>query len=113
MDSLWCCRYVCRRTKIQIFKSLVIPVLLYGCETWTLYTDLKRRIDASGTKCLRKIMGYRWYDFVSDQRLLREIDLRPITSIVRQRQLRLYGHVARYPEADPAYRVVSVRDNPT
>ena len=36
------CRYLCRRTKIRIFKSLMIPVLLYGCETSTLNTDLKR-----------------------------------------------------------------------
>ena len=55
----------------------------------------------------------RWYEFVSNQQLFRETDSRPISSIVRQRQLRLYGHVARYPEANPAYRVVSVRDNPT
>ena len=64
MDSLnmniWRCRYLCRRTKIRIFKSLVLPVLLYGCETWTLNSDLKRRIDAFGNKCLRRIMGYRW-----------------------------------------------------
>ncbi len=52
--------------------------------------------------------GYRWDDFVSNQRLLRETDSRPITYIVRQRQLRLYGHVARYPYVDPAHRVVSV-----
>ncbi|KAG0729032.1 tRNA (uracil(54)-C(5))-methyltransferase [Chionoecetes opilio] len=44
--SIWRCRYLCRRTKIRIFKSLVIPVLLYGCETWTLNSDLKRQIDA-------------------------------------------------------------------
>ena len=104
---------LCRRTKIRIFKSLVIPALHYGFETWTLNTDLKRRIDVFSTKCLRRIMGYRWYDFVANQRLFRETDSRPITSIVRQHQLRLYGHVARYLEADPAYRVVSVRDNPT
>ncbi len=36
---------------------------------------------------------------------------RGITCIVRERQLRLYGHVARYPEVDPAHRVVSVRDD--
>jgi len=40
LDSLdhgvWCCRYLCRRMKVQVFKSLVLPVLLYGCETWTL-----------------------------------------------------------------------------
>lgn len=110
--SIWRCRYLCRRTKIRIFKSLVLPVLLYGSETWTLSSDLKRRIDAFGNKCLRRVMGYRWFDFVSNQRLLRETDSRPITCIVRQRQLRLYGHVARYPEVDPAHRVVSVRDNP-
>ena len=47
-------------------------------------------------------VGYRWNDFVSNQRLLRETESSSITNIVRQRKLRLYGHVARYPEADPA-----------
>ena len=60
----------------------MIPVVLYGRETWTLDTDLKMQIDVFGT------------------------------NIVCQRQLRLYGHVARYPEADTACRVVSERDNP-
>ena len=91
----------------------MIPVLLCGYETWTLNTDLKRRIVVFGTRCLRRIMGYRRYDFVSNQGLFRETDSRPITRVVRQRQLGLYGHVAGYPEADPAYWVVSVRDNPT
>ncbi|KAG0712555.1 hypothetical protein GWK47_018223 [Chionoecetes opilio] len=87
--SIWRCRYLCRRTKIRIFKSLVIPVLLYGCETWTLNSDLKRRINAFGNKCLRRIMGYRWDDYVSNQQLHRETDSRPITCIVRQRQLQV------------------------
>ena len=43
---------------------------------------------------------------VSNQGLFHETDSRPITSIVLQRQLRLYGHVAWYPETDPACRVV-------
>ena len=56
-------------------------------------------------------MGYRWNDSVSNERLLCEIESRPITSIVRQCQLQLHGHVAHYPEVDPACRVVSERDN--
>ena len=44
---------------------------------------------------------------VSNQQLLRKTESRSITSIVHQRQLQLYGHVARYPEADPTCRVVS------
>ena len=85
--SIWCCQYLCRQMKIWIFKLLVIPVLLYGCETWTLNTDLKRRKNVFGTLGLRRIMGYRWYDFVSNQPLFRETDSRLITSM-------LYGHVA-------------------
>ena len=57
-------------------------------------------------------MGYRWNAFVLNQRLLRETESRSIVSIVCQRHLRLYGYVARYPEADPACQVVSERDNP-
>ncbi len=49
---------------------------------------------------------------VSNRRLLRETDSRPITCIVCERQLRLYGHVAHYPEVDPAHQVISVRGNP-
>ena len=57
-------------------------------------------------------MGYCWNDFVSNHRLLRGTESRLITIIVRQRQLRLYGQVARYPEDDPACLTVSERDNP-
>ena len=110
--SIWRCRYLCRRTKVRIFKTLVIPVLLYGCETWTLNSELKRRINSFGTKCLRRIMGYRWFDYVSNQRLLHETDSRHISCMVRERQLRLYGHVVRLPDSDPAHQVVSVQDNP-
>ena len=43
MDSLdhgmWRCQYLCGRTKVGVFRSLVLPVLLYGCETWTLTRD--------------------------------------------------------------------------
>ncbi|XP_070000270.1 uncharacterized protein [Penaeus vannamei] len=34
--SFWRCRYLCRRTKLQVFKALIMPILLYGSETWTL-----------------------------------------------------------------------------
>ncbi len=110
--SIWRCQYLCRRTKFRIFKSLVLPVLLYGCETWTLTRSLERRIEAFGNKCLHRIMGYSWFDRVSNQRLLRVTESRPIACTVRQRQLRQYGHVARFPEVDRAHCVVFTRENP-
>ena len=75
MDSLdhgeWHCRYLCRRTKVLVFRSLVRPVLLYGCETWTLTRDLRWRFNSFGTRSLWRIIGYHWSDFVSNKRLQR------------------------------------------
>ena len=57
-----------------------------------------RRLDSFGTRSLRRILGYRWLDFVCSERLLRD---------GHERQLQLYGHVARFPDADPAYQILS------
>ncbi|XP_069994147.1 uncharacterized protein [Penaeus vannamei] len=39
--SIWRCRYLCRRNKLGVFKALIVPVLLYGSETWTLSCALE------------------------------------------------------------------------
>ena len=111
MDSLdqgvWHCRYLCGRMKVRVFMSLVLPVLLYGCETWTLTRDLRRRLNSFGARSLRRILGYHWLDFVSNERLLRETQMRFVSCIVRDHQLWLYRHVARFPDADPAHHIPS------
>ena len=114
MDSLdhgvWCCRYLCRRTKVRVFKSLVLSVLRYGSETRTLTRDLRWRLNSFRTRSLWRILCYRWSDFVSNERLLREIQMRFVTCIVREPQLQLYGYVARFPDADPAHQILSVKE---
>jgi hypothetical protein len=59
------------QTKFKLFRSLVVSILLYGCETWTLLVDDERRIQAFETKCLRKLLriSYR----AQDQRLCAEL----------------------------------------
>ena len=97
-------------------ESLSLQVLgasslaLYGCETWTLTRDLRRRLNCFGTRSLRRIVGDRWSDFVSEQ-LLRETQMRFITCIVRERHLLLYGHVAHFPDAEPAHQILSARES--
>ena len=89
----------------------MLPVFLYGCETWTLTKDMRRRLNSFGTRSLRRILGYCWSDFVSKERLLRETQLRFVTCIVHERQLLLYGHVAGFPDADPAHQILSARES--
>ena len=88
----------------------MLPVLLYGCKTWTLIRVLRRRLNSFGTRSLRRILGYCWLDFVSNERLLRETQMRFVTCIICECQLRLYGHVALFPDADPAHQILSARE---
>ena len=59
---------------------------------------------------VRPFLGYRWHDYMFDDLVLREAGLKQATCIVRERQLRLYGYVARLPAEDPAHRILSCRD---
>ncbi len=110
--SIWRCRYLCRRTKLRIFKSLVLPVLLYGCEhghlavTWRGVSMSLVPNAFAGSWDTATITLYQ----ISDCSM--KLESSPVTSIVCEHKLWLYGHVARLPDVDPAHRVLSVKDNP-
>ncbi len=76
----------------------------------TLTRDLRWRLNSFGTRSLRRILGYCWSDFVSNERLLRETEMRFVSCIVYERQLWLYGYVACFPDADPAHQILSARE---
>ena len=82
------------QTKFQLFKSLVVSILLYGCETWTLMADDERRIQAFETKCLRKLLriSYREHETNDCVRSLAGPE-EPLLATVRRRKLAWFGHV--------------------
>ena len=82
----------------------------YVCETWTLTRNLRQRLNSFRTRSLWRILGYRRSDFVSNEWLLKETQMRFVTCIVSERQLRLYGHVACFPNANPAHQILIVRE---
>ena len=59
---------------------------------------------------LRRILGYRWHDYMSNDLVLKKATLSQVTCVVRERQLHLSGHVARLTAEDPAHRILSCRD---
>ena len=81
-------------------------------ETWSLTKDLRWRLNSFGTRSLWRILGYCWLDFVSNEWFLKEIQMRFVTCIACKCQLRLYGHVTRFPDADPAHQILSAREPP-
>ena len=58
----------------------------------------------------RRILGYSWQDHVSNQEVLRRAGMSRVTCLIRERQLRFYGHVVRFPMDDPAHRILNVKD---
>ena len=114
--AVWRSRYLNRETKVRVFSSLVMPVLLYSCEAWTLTDGLKRRLNTFVCSSLRKIFGIRWQDIlarkdeVSNQKLLERAGMSCVICQIRLRQLRFFGHVARFQPTDPAYRILSAWD---
>ena len=61
-------------------------------------------------RSLRRILGSHWSEFVSTEQLLRETQMRFVSCIVHEPQLRLSGHVARFPDTDPAHQILSARE---
>ena len=104
--AVWRSRYLSRKTKVRVFSSLVMPVLLYSCEAWTLTGELKRRLNTFVCNSLRKILGIRWQDFVSNRRVLEMARMSCVTCQIRLRQLRSFGHVMRFPPTDPANKIL-------
>ena len=88
-----------------------MPVLLYSCEAWTLTADLRRRLDSFATTSLRRILGYHWQARVSNQEVLSRAGMSRVTCLIREDQLRLYGHVVRFPMDDPAHRILNAKDS--
>ncbi|KAI8495111.1 hypothetical protein Bbelb_270970 [Branchiostoma belcheri] len=109
LNTVWASSDISHRTKLRLY-SLVLSILLYGAETWTLTAAQERRLDAFDSKCQRRILGIRWFDHVSTDALREQTNQPPLSSKIRSARLRLFGHIAR---AEPPLELGSlVREPP-
>ena len=74
LDSILKSRDITLLTKIHLVKALVFPVVLYGCESWTIHKAGHQRIDAFELWCLRKLLRVPWTARRSNQTILKEIN---------------------------------------
>ena len=88
-------------TKIRLYNSLVISVLLYGSETWTLLKADERRLEAFHMNCQRRILGIRWFHFVTNVSVTSQTSEEGLAIRICRRRLSIFGHVRRLPEATP------------
>ena len=79
--------------KIQLFKTLIVPILLYGCETWTLSKRMEKRLDGVYTRLLMRVQNLSWKRHPTKQVIYG--DLPPVSSIVRSKRAQFAGHCFR------------------
>ena len=60
-------------TKVRLVKAMVFPVVMYGCESWTVKKAERRRIDAFELRCWRRLLRVPWIERRSNQSILKEI----------------------------------------
>ena len=58
-------------TKLKVYKAIVLPTLLYSCETWTVYQRHAKKLNHFHLSCLRKILKIRWQDKIPDTEVLK------------------------------------------
>ena len=85
-------------TKLKVYRSVVLPTLLYACETWTVYQRHAKRLNHFHTSCLRKLLKIKWQDRIPDIEVLKRAGMQSIHTLLKLAQLRWTGHVTRMPD---------------
>ena len=81
-------------TKVHLVKVMVFPVVLYGCESWTIKKAEHRRIDASDLWCWRRLLRVPWTARRSNQSVLKEISLEySLAALMLKLKLQYSGHL--------------------
>jgi hypothetical protein len=112
VQSLLSSRLLSRNVKVKIYKTIILPVVLYGCETWSLTLREEHRLRVYENRVLRRIFGPKRDEVTGEWRKLHSEELHNLYSspdIIRQvksRQMRWAGHVSRMEEERKVYKVL-------
>lgn len=83
------------QTKFAVYRAVIIPTMLYGCETWVTYRRHLKALEQLQQRHLRQIMRIRWYHYVSNIKILERANCFSIETLVNQACLRWMGHISR------------------
>ena len=96
LDSIFKSRDITLPTKVHLVKAIVFPVVMYGCESWTVKKAERRRIDAFELWCWRRLLRVPWIARRSNQSILKDINPGIILEgMVLKLKLQYFGHLMR------------------
>ena len=96
LDSIWKSRDITLPTKVHLVKAIVFPVVMYGCESWTIKKAQHRRIDAFELWCWRRLLRVPWTARRSNQSILKEISPEcSLEGLMLKLKLQYFGYLMR------------------
>ena len=96
VDSILKSRDITLPTKVRLVKGMVFPVIMYGCESWTVQEAERRRIDAFELWCWRRLLRVPWTARRSNQSILKEISPEiSLEGMTLKLKLQYFGHLMR------------------
>ena len=96
LDSIFKSRDITLQTKVRLVKAMVFPVVMYGCESWTVKKAERRRIDAFEVWCWRRLLRVPWTARRSSQSILKEISPGiSLEGMMLKLKLQYFGHLMR------------------
>ena len=94
LDSIFKSRDVTLSTKFRLVKAMVSPVVMYGCESWTVKKAERRKIDGFELWCWRRLLRVPWTAERSNQSILKEISARcSLEGLMLKLKLQCFGHL--------------------
>ena len=94
LDSIFKSRDITLPTKACLVKAMVFPVVMYGCESWTIKKAECRRIDALELWCWRRLLRVPWTARRSNQSILKEISPEySLEGLMLKLKLQYFGHL--------------------
>ena len=94
LDSILKSRDITLSTKVHLVKAMVFPVVMYGCESWTIKKAEHRRIDAFELWCWRRLLRVPWTARRSNQSILEEISPGcSLEGLMLKLKLQYFGHL--------------------
>ena len=96
LDSILKSRHITLPTKVHLVKAMVFPVVMYGCESWTVKRAERRRIDAFELWCWRRLLRVSWTARRCNQSILKEISPGcSLEGMLLKLKLQYFGHLIR------------------
>ena len=94
LDSIFKSRDITLPTTVRLVKAMVFPVVMYGCESWTVRKAKRRRIDAFELWCWRRLLRVPWTARRSNQSILKEISPRiSLEGMILKLKLQYFGQL--------------------